>query len=318
MFANSLFIKLVKRGTNLRILLTVIYPINTNLVPLLENLVAAIQPYADANFVKLYVVPLSEKIEICHHPENIIPNLTKIICRIIAFTPQEYDVRLEISLLDYSKTDNVVILISNTGANLEGVKNSILSGVGLNVTVHKLKPEGTQFTLNLPKNSFDEKSEIKTQTYPDEQIIPISPFYKKLKKHLKNHFTSISNLEQTVDAKSQREGIFLKKVNAIIIAHLDKEGFDTVTLGGSLALSRTQLYRRLKPLIGFSPAHYIRFVRLSKAMELLKKEDLTVSEVAYKTGFASHSHFTRVFSKQFGFKPSEIRELQYIKENFNI
>jgi AraC-like DNA-binding protein len=282
------------------------------LVPLLENLVAAIQPYADANFVKLYLVPVGEKIEICHHPENIIPNLTKIISRIIAFTPQEYDVQLEIPQLDYSKTDNIVILISNTGANLEGVKQSILSGVGLNVSVHKLKPEGTQFTLYLPQNSYDDKSEVETLTYQNEQIALVSPFYKKLKKHLKNHFTSISNLEQTADAKSQRDGIFFKKVNAVINAHLDKEGFDTVTLGRALALSRTQLYRRLKPLIGFSPAHYIRFVRLSKARELLKKEDLTVSEVAYKTGFASHSHFTRAFSKQFGFKPSEMRELQYI------
>jgi transcriptional regulator GlxA family with amidase domain len=94
------------------------------------------------------------------------------------------------------------------------------------------------------------------------------------------------------------------------MAHLDKEGFDTVKLGRALALSRTQLYRRLKPLIGFSPAHYIRFVRLSKAKDFLDKEDLTVSEVAYKTGFASHSHFTRAFRTQFGFKPSEIRQLQ--------
>lgn len=288
-----------------------IYPIKTNLVPLLENLVAAIQPYADANLVKLYLLPVDENIEIWHNPENIIPDLTKIISRIIAFTPQEYDVQLEIPQLDYSKTENIVILISNTGANLEGVKNSILSGIELKVSVHKLNPEGTQFTLYLPKNSFDEKSEVETLSYQNEQIIPVSPFYKKLKEHLKNHFTSISNLEQTADAKSQRDGIFLKKVNAVINAHLDKEGFDTVTLGGALALSRTQLYRRLKPLIGFSPAHYIRFFRLSKARELLNKKDLTVSEVAYKTGFASHSHFTRAFSKQFGFKPSEIRQLHY-------
>jgi len=288
-----------------------IYPIKIDLVPLLKNLVAAIQPYAKANSIKLQLLPVEERVEIYHHPEFIIPELTKLMCRIIAFTPQDFEVEIELPKQDYKKGDKLLLCIRNSGANLKGLQDHILNEIKLNTTIQKAKKEGTQFSIHLPTIKYEETIEEEQNPQPEvKSAVFVSPFYKKFREHLKNHFTSIKNLEQTADAKSQRDGIFLKKVNAVIMANLDKEGFDTVTLGKALALSRAQLYRRLKPLIGFSPAHYIRYVRLSKAKEFLDKEDLTVSEVAYKTGFASHSHFTRAFREQFGFKPSEIRQLQ--------
>ncbi len=288
-----------------------IYPIKIDLIPLLKNLIAALQPYARANNIKLQLSCSFKQVEIYHHPEMIIPDLTRLVCRIVTFTPQDFNVELNLPNQDINKQEYLLIGIKNTGASLLALKNHILNEIKLNSKLQETGKNGTQFLIHIPVVSYQGSGEDDlTHMSESKSAVFHSPFYASLMGHLKSHFSSIRNLEKTADAMSQRDGIFLKKVNAVIIAHLDIEGFDTVKLGRALALSRTQLYRQLKPLIGFSPAHYIRYVRLNKAKEFLNNEDLTVSEVAYKTGFASPSHFTRAFREQFGFNPSELRQLK--------
>jgi transcriptional regulator GlxA family with amidase domain len=48
-------------------------------------------------------------------------------------------------------------------------------------------------------------------------------------------------------------------------------------------------------------------MRLQRAKELLETTDLTVSEIAFKTGFQTASHFTKIFQKQYGILPSVFR-----------
>ncbi len=51
-----------------------------------------------------------------------------------------------------------------------------------------------------------------------------------------------------------------------------------------------------------------RSLSLHKAKELLTGSELAVSEAAYKNGFKNVSHFSRVFTKEFGINPSSIRK----------
>jgi transcriptional regulator GlxA family with amidase domain len=65
----------------------------------------------------------------------------------------------------------------------------------------------------------------------------------------------------------------------------------------------------LKALTGMSTAIYIRFIRLQKANELLKESTaLSISEIAYKVGFASPVYFSQIYKKTFGRSPSEMRK----------
>ena len=100
------------------------------------------------------------------------------------------------------------------------------------------------------------------------------------------------------------EAAFLKKVNELIVSNMETHQFDTNHLSEIMNLSRTQLFRRLKPIVQQSPGSYIRMIKLQKAKELFETTDLRISEVAYKTGFETASHFTKVFTKQYGVKPS--------------
>jgi transcriptional regulator GlxA family with amidase domain len=46
--------------------------------------------------------------------------------------------------------------------------------------------------------------------------------------------------------------------------------------------------------------------RLKKASELLATTQLTVSEVAYRTGFTSPSYFAKCYKTEFGISPTDV------------
>lgn len=52
--------------------------------------------------------------------------------------------------------------------------------------------------------------------------------------------------------------------------------------------------------------HYLR-IRLSKAEELLRQSRLSITEIAFATGFASQSNFARAFRNAYGESPSQRR-----------
>jgi TolB-like protein/AraC-like DNA-binding protein len=94
----------------------------------------------------------------------------------------------------------------------------------------------------------------------------------------------------------------------IISDHLSDESFGIEELRQGLGLSRSQLHRRLQKITGLSTSLFIRSVRLKKAYELLKEGDLSVSEVAYRTGFSSPSYFNKCFHELYGFPPGDIHK----------
>lgn len=141
-----------------------------------------------------------------------------------------------------------------------------------------------------------------------EERVSLAPvFHDKLKKRLCTHFSSPENSERAKPLTSDATDKFLRQVNSIIQSRLDDEQFDMFALSRDMLLSRSQLYRRLKPLIRQSPGQYLRFVRLQKAKELLEQTDIPIGEAAFRTGFVSQSHFTRAFQQQFGVNPSDYR-----------
>ncbi|MBN2763017.1 MAG: response regulator [Bacteroidales bacterium] len=71
----------------------------------------------------------------------------------------------------------------------------------------------------------------------------------------------------------------------------------------SMAMSKTQLYRKIKALTGLTPHGLIKNFRLKKAAAELKRGEKTVSEVFYETGFNSRSYFYQVFKEKFGVTP---------------
>ncbi|MEO1409221.1 MAG: two-component regulator propeller domain-containing protein [Bacteroidota bacterium] len=105
-----------------------------------------------------------------------------------------------------------------------------------------------------------------------------------------------------------QDAAFINRVLYHIEQQLDDPQLNAARLAQKLALSESQLYRKLKALTGSSTANFIRKVRLQKAKSLLQSTAATVSEIAYQTGFRSPSWFSRAFKQEFGYAPNEMRK----------
>ena len=66
--------------------------------------------------------------------------------------------------------------------------------------------------------------------------------------------------------------------------------------------------KAFKEVVGISPGQYLLNLKLEKACQMLNETELTVSEVAYLTGFVSEYHFSKIFKKKINLSPSKYRE----------
>jgi len=110
------------------------------------------------------------------------------------------------------------------------------------------------------------------------------------------------------DVVERKQGEFLKELGAILREKLSDENYGTEQLCLDIAMSRTQLHRKLKALTGTSTGAYIRRFRLNEANQLLQETNMAIGEIAMHVGFKDFSHFTRSFTKVFGCTPSDARE----------
>jgi uncharacterized protein (TIGR02145 family) len=100
--------------------------------------------------------------------------------------------------------------------------------------------------------------------------------------------------------------IFISKVTEIILANLGDENFGVNELAHELGIRHQILRRRLRAITNKNIKQLIREIRLNKALELLKNESFTASEVAYKVGFSSPAYFNTCFHEFFGYPPGQV------------
>lgn len=76
-----------------------------------------------------------------------------------------------------------------------------------------------------------------------------------------------------------------------------------------LQISPSYLSREFsKYFENLSFGEYIRKQRIEKAKELMQTPSYSLTEIAYLTGFSDQSHFTRIFQKHTGQRPSAYRK----------
>lgn len=101
--------------------------------------------------------------------------------------------------------------------------------------------------------------------------------------------------------------LLMERIIKEINEHIEDPELNVEKLAEEVGVSRTHLHRKLKDIIGMTPSDYIRNIRLKRACELLKRPDIEVTQVAYKIGFTSQSHFSTHFKRYTGYSPSEYR-----------
>lgn len=92
---------------------------------------------------------------------------------------------------------------------------------------------------------------------------------------------------------------------------LDPE-FSATDFAQQMAMSKSQLYRKVLSLTGHSPNTLIKEFRLEKARQLMKKKPYSMGQITYDAGFASPSYFTKCFKKKFGMLPMSYLEMYLV------
>jgi signal transduction histidine kinase/ligand-binding sensor domain-containing protein/AraC-like DNA-binding protein len=122
----------------------------------------------------------------------------------------------------------------------------------------------------------------------------------KLKEHyLKHKDTPLKEL-----AHSEKDKAFIQKLLAIIDAQMINPEMDIDYLCREMGMSRTKLYQKIKSITGQSIGEFVRSARLRKAVEIMKNEDVLMTEVMYRIGIQTQSYFTKAFKKEFGVTPT--------------
>lgn len=129
----------------------------------------------------------------------------------------------------------------------------------------------------------------------------------KQEKRIRDFSANVSTDPAEV-AESSSDEELLKTVIALIEQNIDNSEYTIDTLARDVLMSRMSLYRKIKALTGQTPADFMRAVRLKLAAQLLETGKYNVSEVCYRTGFASPQNFSKHFKEMFGVLPS-----QYLK-----
>jgi ligand-binding sensor domain-containing protein/signal transduction histidine kinase/DNA-binding response OmpR family regulator len=105
-------------------------------------------------------------------------------------------------------------------------------------------------------------------------------------------------LPESVDDK------LIEEITKKIVENITNAEFDVEKLAKEVSMSRSQLYRKTKAVLGLSPIDYINALKFQKSVEMLKTGKYRISEIAYELGFSDARYFSASFAKRYGVPPS--------------
>ncbi len=124
------------------------------------------------------------------------------------------------------------------------------------------------------------------------------------RKLLKSYYTKDASFIECLPSDSFEEQ-FISRVERLMEANYNDVNYNVTQLAKELAVSRTNLYTKIKSLTGRTTSEYLRIFRLKKGAELLKQGNLNVSEVTFRVGLKDPKYFSKTFKNLFGITPTE-------------
>lgn len=126
--------------------------------------------------------------------------------------------------------------------------------------------------------------------------------------HLIVHLAREYAVEVLTDRESDSRKRRLERLNTVL--NYIQANYTRQISNGELAdiihLSEDRFNHLFKESMGIPPLQYINEIRMKKAMNLLKRKEGTVVEIADSVGFTDYNHFGRQFRRYYGCTPSEI------------
>lgn len=153
---------------------------------------------------------------------------------------------------------------------------------------------------------------LMTKPFDPEVLLLRVRNFLKVKKNIKANVFNPSNLT-TVNVEKEEDYVhfkesderFIREVVTVIENNLNKPDFTIEDLCKSIGVSKSNLYRKIKSILGCTTNELIRNTRIKKAARLLKNSDLKISEITYRVGFNDLQYFRKCFKEVYNMTPSE-------------
>lgn len=159
-----------------------------------------------------------------------------------------------------------------------------VSGLGVGADAYVTKPFNPDYILALVKSTLENRQRIVA--------------------HLRNA-TSTKEIQDDI---SELDRKFMDELYKVMENEISNPELDIVRLSEILCISRTKLYYKIKSLSGTTPGNLFKTYKLNRAIDYLKENKYSLTEIAAMTGFSSREQMTTVFKKHFGVTPTEYRE----------
>ena len=154
-------------------------------------------------------------------------------------------------------------------------------------------------------------SYIRKPFYPEELLV-------RVKNLLESRLLLKEKYGRTVLKKEKEElpdnmnSEFLRHVTDIIYREMKNPDFTAGKLAAKLAISVSQLNKKLNIVTGYPASTYILQVKLQHAKKLFASQNKTIGEVATECGIYDVNYFSRIFKKHTGVTPTQFKRLPQI------
>lgn len=138
-------------------------------------------------------------------------------------------------------------------------------------------------------------------------------FSKEISDHLARHFSHevrrpFDRLSFTQKDNSNHPDELILQSQLWMQNNLNKSDISMQNIADFFGMSSRNFSRRFRQATNLSPLQYLQNQRFEQARELLKSSNLSISEIAYRVGYADVSYFTKLFKKLSSTTPKDYRK----------
>lgn len=127
------------------------------------------------------------------------------------------------------------------------------------------------------------------------------------REQLKEHYVHDLNIEPAANAPRGTDRKFVNDFAALVEKNVGNADFSVNDIARELGISRIQIYRKAKALLGHSVNDYIVNVRLKRAKHQLLHSQKSIAEIAAEVGFSSATYFSTTFKSKFHLSPKDFK-----------
>lgn len=115
----------------------------------------------------------------------------------------------------------------------------------------------------------------------------------------------LSNNNKEVNFIHEADLKIIHEAEKILIESED-ENTKIIDIANQLSVGIRKLQRLFKAYHGTDMTSYRKQVRMEQARQMILQQNLSITEVCYKIGYTSISHFSKIFKDYFGISPSSL------------